>query len=57
MTHLEDEGKAIDIVCLYVNKAFDTISHSILLGKMAARDLHKYKLCRVKNELEVRPND
>ena len=31
VTHLVDEGKAVDVVHL----AFDTVSHSILLEKLA----------------------
>jgi len=36
MTHLVDEGKAVDFVYLHFSKALDTISHSILLEKLAA---------------------
>ena len=36
VTRLVDEGKAVDIVYLGFSKAFDTISHRILLGKLAA---------------------
>jgi len=34
-----DEGKAVDFVYLDFSTAFDTISHSILLEKLAARGL------------------
>ena len=36
VTHLVDEGKAVDKVKLNFNKAFNTVSHSILLEKLAA---------------------
>ncbi|GAB0206386.1 mitochondrial enolase superfamily member 1 [Grus japonensis] len=52
VTHLVDEGKAVDVVYLDFSKAFDTVSHSILLEKLAACGLDRYTLCWVKNWLE-----
>ena len=34
MTRWVDEGRAVDVVYLVFSKAFDTVSHNILLGKL-----------------------
>ncbi|GAB0207679.1 mitochondrial enolase superfamily member 1 [Grus japonensis] len=52
VTHLVDEGKAVDAIYLDFNKAFDTVSHSILLEKLAAHGLDRCTLRWVKNWLE-----
>ncbi|KAK4828003.1 hypothetical protein QYF61_022780 [Mycteria americana] len=52
MTHLVDEGKAMDVVYLDFSKAFDTVSYSILLEKLAAHGLHRHTLRWVKNWLD-----
>jgi len=39
VTHLVDEGKAVDVVYPGFSKAFDTVPHSILLEKVAAHGL------------------
>jgi len=44
VTGLVDEEKAVDIVYLDFNKAFDTVSHSILLQKLAGHGLDRYTL-------------
>jgi len=49
MTHLVDEGKAVDIIYLDFSKAFDTVPHSILLEKMAAYGLDGCTLHWIKN--------
>jgi len=36
VTCLVDEGKAVDVVYLEFSKVFDTVSHSILLERLAA---------------------
>jgi len=45
---LVDKGKAVDIVYLDFSKAFDTVSHRILLRKLAAHSLDRYMLGWVK---------
>ena len=52
VTSLVDEGKAVDVVCLDFSKAFDMVSHSILLGKLAACGLDRYTLLWSRNWLE-----
>ena len=52
VTRLVDEGKAVDVVYLDFSKAFDTVSPSILLGKLAAHGLDRYTLLWVRNWLE-----
>ncbi|PKU46626.1 reverse hypothetical protein [Limosa lapponica baueri] len=54
VTRLVDEGKAVDVVYLDFSKAFDTVSHSILLEKQAAHGLDGSILRWVKNWLEYR---
>ncbi|KAK4831532.1 LOW QUALITY PROTEIN: hypothetical protein QYF61_018134, partial [Mycteria americana] len=51
-TRLVDEGKAVHVVYLDFSKAFDTVSHSILLEKLAAHGLDGRTLCWVKNWLD-----
>ena len=47
-----DEGKAVDVVYLDFSKVFDTVSHSIILQKLAVRGLDRYTLGWVRNWLE-----
>ena len=54
MTRLVEEGKAVDVVYLDFSKAFDTVSHSILLQKLAVRGLDRYTLGWVRNWLKAR---
>lgn len=39
VSHLVEEGEAMDIVCLDFSKAFDPNSHTILLEKLTAHGL------------------
>ena len=54
MTRLVDEGRAVSVVYLDFSKAFDMVSDSILLGKLAACGLDRYTLPWVRNWLEGR---
>ena len=45
VTHLVDEGKAVDVVYLDFNKTFDTVPHNILMEKLAAHGLDGCTLC------------
>ncbi|GAB0188215.1 mitochondrial enolase superfamily member 1 [Grus japonensis] len=54
VTRLVDEGKAVDVVYLGFSNAFDTVSHSILLEKLAAHGLDGCTLHWVKIWLDGR---
>jgi len=54
VTHLRDEGKAVDVIYLDFSKAFDTVLHNILLEKLAARGLNGCMLRWIKNWLNGR---
>lgn len=43
MTHLIVEGKAVCVVYLDFSRAFNAVSHSILLETLAADGLDKYR--------------
>ncbi|TRZ10286.1 hypothetical protein HGM15179_016825 [Zosterops borbonicus] len=51
VTRLVDAGRAVD-VCLDFSKAFDTVSHSTPLEKLAAQGLDRSTLCWVRNWLD-----
>jgi len=42
MTGWVDEGKEVDVVKLGFSKAFDTVSHNILLGKLRKCELDEW---------------
>ncbi|KAK4819905.1 hypothetical protein QYF61_014640 [Mycteria americana] len=52
VTRLVNEGKAVDVVYLGFSKAFDMVSHSILLEKLAAHGLDGCSLRWIKNCLD-----
>ena len=49
VTRLVNEGRAVDVVYLDFSKAFDTVSHSIFLQKLAAPGLDRYTVGWVRN--------
>jgi len=51
VTRPVDEGKAVDVSYLGFGKAFETVSHSILLEKLAAHGLDGCTLRWIKNWL------
>jgi len=46
------KGKAVDVIYLDFVKAFDSVSHSTRLEKLAAHGLDRCSLCWVKNWLD-----
>ena len=54
MTRLVGEGRAVDVVYPDFSKAFDAVSHSILVQKPAVRGLDRYALGWVRKRLEGR---
>lgn len=52
VTHSMGKGKATDVVYPYLSKAFDPISHSILLEKLISHCLYRCTLCWIKNCLD-----
>jgi len=54
MTGWVDEGRAVDVVYLDFSKAFDTVSHSILVGKLRKCGLDEWSVRWIKNWLNGR---
>ncbi|KAJ7409983.1 rna-directed dna polymerase from mobile element jockey-like [Pitangus sulphuratus] len=51
VAHQVEEGKPVDVIFLDFSKAFDTISHRILLDKMSSTQLDKHIMGWVSNWL------
>jgi len=54
MTSWVDEERAVDVVYLDFSKAFDTVSHNILLGKLRKRGLDEWSARWIENWLNGR---
>ena len=54
MTGWVDEGRAADVVYLDFSKAFDTVSHNILLGKLRKYGLSEWSVRWIENWLNGR---
>jgi len=54
MTGWVDEGRAVDVVYLNFSKAFDTVSHNILLGKLRKCGLDAWSVRWIENWLNGR---
>jgi len=54
MTGWADEGRAVDVVYLDFSKAFDTVSHNILLGKLKKCGLDEWSVRWIENWLNGR---
>jgi len=50
--HLVNDGKVVDVVYLDFSNPLNSVSHIILLEKLAARGLDRCTLCWIKNWLE-----
>ncbi|GAB0210329.1 mitochondrial enolase superfamily member 1 [Grus japonensis] len=54
MTSWVDEGRAVDVVYLVFSKAFDIVSHNILIGKLRKCELDEWTVRWVENWLNGR---
>jgi len=51
MTGWVGEGRAVGVVYLDFSKAFDTVSHNILIGKLRKCGLYEWSVRRIENWL------
>jgi len=54
MTSWVDDGRAVDVVYLDFNKAFNTVSHNILIGKLRKCGLDEWSVKWIENWLNGR---
>uniref|UniRef100_A0A8B9B9Q0 Reverse transcriptase domain-containing protein n=1 Tax=Anser brachyrhynchus TaxID=132585 RepID=A0A8B9B9Q0_9AVES len=54
MTGWMDEGRAVDVVYLDFSKAFDTVSHNIVLSKLRKCGIHEWRVGWTENWLDGR---
>jgi len=54
MTGWVDEGRAVDVVYLDFSKAFDTVSHNMLIGKLSKCELEEWSVRWIENWLNGR---
>jgi len=54
MTGWADERRAVDVVYLDFSKAFDTVSHNVLLGKLRNCGLDEWTVTWIENWLNGR---
>jgi len=54
MTGWVDEGRAVDVVYLNFSKAFDTVSHNILIEKLRKCGIHEWTVRWIENWLNGR---
>ena len=54
MTNRVDTGETVDVVYLYFSKVFDTVSHSILVGKLRKCGIDEWTLRWIENWLTGR---
>jgi len=57
MTGWVDEGRAVDVVYLDFSKAFDTVSHNILLEKLRKYGLDEWSVRWIENWLNGRTQE